>query len=599
MTHLSDAQPYTPPLTGNGGVRRPNKQQFFHSLGAKTSLIIIVLLGLLLAAIILIIRTNINYLVSEIGVERARQEAHTVQAQLHEAEQHILREASLLATTDGLAHTIQRRDTTDLTALLASANFLGDFSAITLYDKTGRHLAERHAEPAAAEAHQQWSGEDNLLAVALQGMPQIRLIAGEAQAEHSNHASQATPPGQSSAPEHHDADEKHHAAPEQPLHLMAAVPIYEPYSQTIVGALVASRTPDASFLASLILAQNDVVISLIYDGSILREVRGNLHTPDAEHDHDQHANSMSELLNAAALQQALAGDIAISNQIIHEHGSPHALVHVPFAIQNNTEAVLGILVGLEHMTGFQHQIENTTTIAVVFLMFVGMTGMWLFIRTSVTSPLQRLKVAAEHIASGQHQHRVGISSLDEIGQLGQAFNTMAHNLQDLYATLETKVATRTAEFHLALKQAEAAHALATQREQERLALQNQLIEAQRAAIRELSTPLIPISDHIVVMPIIGTIDSGRAQQIMETLLEGIARHHSDVAILDITGVQVVDTQVANALIRAAQAVKLLGARVILTGIRPQIAQTLVQLGVDLRGITTHSTLQAGIAAALT
>jgi anti-anti-sigma factor len=125
-----------------------------------------------------------------------------------------------------------------------------------------------------------------------------------------------------------------------------------------------------------------------------------------------------------------------------------------------------------------------------------------------------------------------------------------------------------------------------------------LIQSQEYLIRELSTPLIPIADNVVIMPLIGTIDSQRAQTVMETLLEGIAAHQAELAILDITGVQVVDTQVANALIRSAQAVRLLGARVMLTGIQPQIAQTLVQLGADMSGIITRSTLQAGVASAL-
>jgi anti-anti-sigma factor len=135
-------------------------------------------------------------------------------------------------------------------------------------------------------------------------------------------------------------------------------------------------------------------------------------------------------------------------------------------------------------------------------------------------------------------------------------------------------------------------------EAERTALQEQMIEAQRAALRELSTPLIPIADDVVIMPLIGTIDSQRAQQVMETLLEGVARYHAETVILDITGVQVVDTQVANTFIGAAQAVKLLGARVMMTGIQPQIAQTLVQLGVDLSNIDTRGSLQAGIVAVL-
>jgi len=136
-------------------------------------------------------------------------------------------------------------------------------------------------------------------------------------------------------------------------------------------------------------------------------------------------------------------------------------------------------------------------------------------------------------------------------------------------------------------------------EEERFALQQQVIEAQRAAIRELSTPLIPISDTAVIMPLVGAIDSTRAQQIIDTLLEGVATYRADMAIVDITGVQVVDTQVANALVRAAQAVRLLGAQVILTGIKPQVAQTLVQLGVNLEGIRTTGSLQTGVRLALT
>jgi anti-anti-sigma factor len=162
---------------------------------------------------------------------------------------------------------------------------------------------------------------------------------------------------------------------------------------------------------------------------------------------------------------------------------------------------------------------------------------------------------------------------DEIGTLAGAFTTMAD-------TIRSQMQEQ--------KQAEA----------ERAALHEQIIEAQRAALRELSTPLIPVSDNVVIMPLIGTIDTGRAQQVMETLLEGVAHYRATLAILDITGVSVVDTQVAQALVGAAQAVKLLGAQVMLTGIQPQIAQTLVHLGIDLSSIETRGSLQSGIAYAL-
>lgn len=133
---------------------------------------------------------------------------------------------------------------------------------------------------------------------------------------------------------------------------------------------------------------------------------------------------------------------------------------------------------------------------------------------------------------------------------------------------------------------------------EMAALQEQIISAQQAALRELSTPVIPIGAGVIALPLIGSIDSNRAQLVLEALLGGVAEQQAHTAILDITGVQVVDTQVANALLRAAQAVKLLGAEVMITGIRPEVAQTLVGLGLDLGAITTLGTLQSGIARAL-
>ncbi|HEU4326039.1 MAG TPA: substrate-binding domain-containing protein [Roseiflexaceae bacterium] len=127
---------------------------------------------------------------------------------------------------------------------------------------------------------------------------------------------------------------------------------------------------------------------------------------------------------------------------------------------------------------------------------------------------------------------------------------------------------------------------------------DEIIEAQRATLRELSTPLIPITSSVMIMPLIGSIDSLRARQVIETLLEGIVTNAARLVILDITGVPLVDTQVANTLIQAAQGVKLLGAEVVLTGIRPEVAQTLVGLGVSLAELVIHSTLQNGIAYAL-
>jgi GAF domain-containing protein len=124
--------------------------------------------------------------------------------------------------------------------------------------------------------------------------------------------------------------------------------------------------------------------------------------------------------------------------------------------------------------------------------------------------------------------------------------------------------------------------------------QRQLLDV----VRELSTPLVPIAEGILVLPLVGTVDSRRAQQILDVLLSGVTDRRAKVVIMDITGVPVVDTSVANYLLQATQAVRLLGAECILVGITPEVAQTVVGLGVDLRRLSTRSDLQSGVEHAL-
>ncbi len=119
-----------------------------------------------------------------------------------------------------------------------------------------------------------------------------------------------------------------------------------------------------------------------------------------------------------------------------------------------------------------------------------------------------------------------------------------------------------------------------------------------ATVRELSTPIIPVLDRVLVMPLVGAIDTGRSQQIIETLLSAITTHDAEVVIIDITGVSVMDTSVANHLLQATRAASLLGAQCVLVGITPEVAQTIVHLGVDLYGLVTMSDLQSGVQFAL-
>ncbi|WAS90565.1 STAS domain-containing protein [Nannocystis punicea] len=124
------------------------------------------------------------------------------------------------------------------------------------------------------------------------------------------------------------------------------------------------------------------------------------------------------------------------------------------------------------------------------------------------------------------------------------------------------------------------------------------IQAQRELLARLSAPVIPISDDVIVMPFIGQLDQARMQQALGVLLDEVRRLRVTTAILDITGVPEIDAEGTQGLIQAAQAVRLLGAQVVLTGIRPGIAQNLVALGSNLDELVTRGTLQTGIAFAM-
>jgi DNA-binding LacI/PurR family transcriptional regulator/anti-anti-sigma regulatory factor len=157
-------------------------------------------------------------------------------------------------------------------------------------------------------------------------------------------------------------------------------------------------------------------------------------------------------------------------------------------------------------------------------------------------------------------------------------------LEKAYAEVEKQVEERSAELR--------------RETAERERLQQEVIDAQKRAIQELSTPVIPVMERIIVMPLIGSIDTMRARDITRSLLAGIREHRAKVVILDITGVPIVDSGVADHLNKTIQAARLKGAQTIVAGISDAVAETIVDLGIDWSGVETLSDLRTGLVVAL-
>ncbi len=208
----------------------------------------------------------------------------------------------------------------------------------------------------------------------------------------------------------------------------------------------------------------------------------------------------------------------------------------------------------------------------------------------VSRPIVALTRVAAQITEGAVDVRADTRQQNEIGVLAAGFNTMTGTLRQTLAGLEQRVDDRTAALQQAL----------TEREQTLLELKEALHtrDLLSRTVRDLSSPVLPVHAGVLVMPLIGVIDSERAAILTQSLLQAIEQHRARIVLIDVTGVPLIDTQVAAVLLQAAAATKLLGAQSVLVGLRPELAQTIVGLGVDLSILITHADLQSGINYAL-
>ncbi|MEM8531621.1 MAG: STAS domain-containing protein [Chloroflexota bacterium] len=228
---------------------------------------------------------------------------------------------------------------------------------------------------------------------------------------------------------------------------------------------------------------------------------------------------------------------------------------------NRTWVLLGIAVLIVGISAWRHGADVSTLASILFLVCIVAFLAYLGAR-SMTQALQTARAAqniAEQSEVALHEANIGLEA------------RVTERTADLQETLQTL----------------------TEREAQ---LQTLLADLQTSqdTVRELSSPIIPVTATVLIAPLIGIIDSARAKMFTTALLEAVERQRARIIILDITGVPIIDTQIAQVLVQTADAIRLLGAQVTLVGIRPEVAQTVVGLGVDLSNIQTYRDLEQAL-----
>lgn len=517
-----------------------NTPQFFKKLNisTKTNLVIGLLLGLMLLVIMALLNNYVGNLVNQTGQQRVEQESQVLQSQFHKVVQDILSTTKLLATAPGLVEAVVDGDA-DKARVIAVTNKAAlnlDYISIVDINKARIVVAPKERE------HLGVGQEDDLLTLGLLGIETTGALVAD-----------KTPPT---------------------LHLIAVVPLRDT-TGTLVGAVLAGRDVNDKLLTEINFAREDVHPELIYEGQVIAH--------DVAYAAEHHP---AGLLDETGISQALNGQVFITDGLVSIEDIPYAIGYAPLIINDETIAVMSVLVDAESLSSFQQQLVYNLSIifAILTLVVVGIIA--IIVQRMVTTPLSKLETVAEQMADGNYEQRAEITAMDETGRLAHAFNTMSSAVQEREEKLRQEIIER--------KQAE----------MDRDRLQQEVIAAQQQAIRELSSPIIPVVDmpdgsgSIIVMPLVGNIDTMRAQDIMRTLLAGIGQYRAKVVILDITGVPLVDSGVANYLTQAIQAARLKGARIIITGITDAVAESIVDLGIDWSGIETQGDLQTGLTVAL-
>lgn len=255
---------------------------------------------------------------------------------------------------------------------------------------------------------------------------------------------------------------------------------------------------------------------------------------------------------------------------------------------------------LDHMINLQRQaaaaaeqeaVDQVSIVTSILLGTMGLTlaigvGIAFWLTRRITRPVAALTEAAQAITAGDLSQAVRVSSRDEVGVLAAAFNHMMSTLNQQRTELVSQQAalvTRNEDLERAMRDVRTA---TTER------------EALSYTLRQMSVPVVPILEGVLVLPLVGELDQERTRLLSQRLLEGVAAQRADIAILDITGVPFVDATVVEGLLKATAAATLIGTRCILVGIRPEVAEAMVASGFEIKQLSIHADLRGAVEDAL-
>lgn len=362
------------------------------SLAVKLNILVFLALTVMLVGVVSLLILNTRILTEEIGGERVTEEVNIIQKRLSEIEKEILVDTNFIVSSVTFFQAVGRRSIADTTEFITTANASLGLDDITVVDGDGRRLTD-------IDANKDTSQEDALLKSALGGKTSTVLMV-----------------------------EKNAGTVE--VSIVVAAPVVSSTGNRL-GAIQMSRHINRSFLQSLIFGRQNIQLGLVYDGNVI--VRSG---------NDQMVNTILANgipIESASIEAAKNGQTVVGTALIlGDKGVPHTVAYTPLLDDSSqSPAVITILVELEEIYSFQNSTLMNTIIIFIALTVFALSIIYINIYRSVISPLNKLKIIAGAMTSGQYHERARSNTVDEVGQLATAFNTMAIAIQQREGSLQT------------------------------------------------------------------------------------------------------------------------------------------------------------------